>query len=82
MQLFFGTDWLPFEVNKATPASVAICRNPRTYTRLSDAMAEVVEARIYLGIHFRTADVEARRLGTRVATWTFAKALRPLRGRN
>jgi hypothetical protein len=79
LQLFFGTDWVPFEVYKATPASVAICTNPRTFRRLSDAAEEVVEARIYLGIHFRTADVEARRLGARVAFWTVAKALRPLR---
>jgi len=78
LQLFFGTDLVPFEVYKAVPASVAICTNPRVYRRISDAAEEVVEARIYLGIHFRAADVEARRLGARVAWWTFAKALRPI----
>jgi hypothetical protein len=79
LQLFFGTDWVPFEVYKAVPASVAICTNPRVYRRISDAAEEVVEARIYLGIHFRAADVEARRLGARVAFNTFANALRPIR---
>jgi hypothetical protein len=79
LQLFFGTDWVPFEVYKATPASVAICTNPRVYRRISDAAGEVVEARIYLGIHFRTADVEARRLGARVAFNTFVNALRPVK---
>jgi hypothetical protein len=78
LQLYFGTDWVPFEVYKASPASVAICTNPRTYRRLSDAAQEVVDARIFLGIHFRSADVAARRLGTRVACWTFAKVLRRL----
>jgi hypothetical protein len=78
LQLFFHTDWLPFEVNKATPAAVPICTNPRTYRRLSDAAQEVVEARILLGIHFRAADVEARRLGGRVAFWMFANKLRPI----
>ena len=78
LQLFFGTDWVPFEIYKATPATVAICTNPRVYRRISDAAEEVVEARILLGIHFRTADVEARRLGTRVAVNTFANALRPI----
>ena len=78
LQLFFGSDWVPIEIYKAVPATVAICTNPRVYRRLSDAMDEVVEARILLGIHFRTADVEARRLGARVATWTFANALRPV----
>ena len=78
LQLFFGTDRVPFEIYKTTPASVAICTNPRTYRRISEAAGEVVNARILLGIHFRTADVEARQLGTRVGFWTFFKALRPL----
>jgi hypothetical protein len=78
LQLYFGTDWVPFEVYKAVPASVAICTNPRTFRRLSDAADEVIDARIWLGIHFRSADVEARRTAARVAVWTFVKALRPV----
>jgi len=78
LQLFFGTDRVPFEIYKTTPASVAICMNPRSYRRFSEAADEVVNARILLGIHFRTADVEARQLGTRVGFRTFFKALRPL----
>jgi hypothetical protein len=31
-----------------------------------------------LGIHFRFADTEARRQGTRVADFVFRKVLRPL----
>lgn len=77
LQLFFETDWLPFEIYKATPPSVAICENPRTYRRLSQAADEVVDARILLGIHFRSADVEARQLGARVAAWTLRNVLRP-----
>jgi hypothetical protein len=78
LQLFFETDWLDFEVYKATPASVAICSNPRTFHRLSDAAQEVVDARVWLGIHFRFADEEARRLGARVAHWTFTRFLQPV----
>jgi hypothetical protein len=78
LQLYFGTDWVPIEIYKAVPASVAICQNPRVYRRISDAAEEVVEARIYLGIHFRTADTEARKLGGRVAAWTFQNALKPV----
>ena len=48
------------------------------FGRFSDAEAEVVEARILLGIHFRSADEEARRLGNRVAQWTFMHYLRPM----
>jgi hypothetical protein len=78
LQLFFHTDHLRFEVNKGTPPAVVICENPRTYQRISDAAQEVVDARILLGIHFRAADEEARRLGRRVAGWAFANYLRPL----
>jgi hypothetical protein len=79
LQLFFRTDHLDFEVYKGTPASVPICTNPRIYSRISDAAREVVDARVWLGIHFRFADEEARRQGQRVAFWTFSRYLRPLR---
>jgi hypothetical protein len=78
LRLYFGTDDVTFQVNRAVPASVLTCTNPRTFTRLSDAEAEVVEARIVLGIHFRSADTEARRLGERVAHWAFHEALQSL----
>jgi len=76
-QLYFHTDVVPFAVNKAVPASVPICTNPRLYRRFSDAAEDVVDARIWLGIHFRFADTAARTLGTRVAWNTFTTALRP-----
>ncbi len=78
LRLYFRTDRVRFYVNKATPPAVAICTNPRTFDRLSDAAQEVVDARIWLGIHFRFADDDARRLGQRVASWTFNHALRPI----
>lgn len=75
LQLFFGGDELSFTVRTTSP----LVTNPaRHYTRISDAAQEVVDARIYLGIHFRFADEEGRRLGNRVAHWTFMKFLRPV----
>jgi hypothetical protein len=76
LQFVFGTDSMSFTVNKATTA-VTCAPHSRSFTRFSDAAQEVVDARILLGIHFRSADEEARRLGTRVAHWTFQKTLRP-----
>ena len=61
------------------PGAVAICTNPREFHHFSHAADEVVDARILLGIHFRAADEEARRLGRRVASWTFDNFLRPTR---
>lgn len=76
LQLFFGTDDLEFTV-KTTNGLVS--NKVRHYERISDAAQEVVDARIFLGIHFRLADEEGRRLGSRVAQWTHANYLRPLK---
>ncbi len=78
LQMYFRTNAFRFEIYKGTAPSVAICTNPRTFRRFSDAAQEVVDARILLGIHFRFADTEARRLGARVGFWTFTNALRPV----
>jgi hypothetical protein len=51
--------------------------NPRMYKRLSDVAHDVVNARIYLGIHFRFADTEARSQGRRVAGYAFRNFLEP-----
>ena len=75
---FFGTDDMVFSVK--TTAAKAIDKE-RDYTSFSQAAQEVVDARILLGIHFRSADEEARRLGDRVAHWVFQKYLQPRRGR-
>jgi hypothetical protein len=80
LQLYFKSDFVPLAINKAPlNATVPICTTPRLYRRISDAAQEVVDARILLGIHFRSADEAARTLGQRVAWHTFTHALRPLR---
>lgn len=65
---FFGTNNLTFQVTSLAPLAV---QKTRTYHRFTDLQQEVVNARIYLGIHFRFADVAARDQGRRVAEWTF-----------
>jgi hypothetical protein len=74
LQKFFGTDEFAFTITSNAPLAV---QKSRTYTRFSEAADQVVEARILLGIHFRAADVQARKLGARVARWTADKYLRP-----
>lgn len=49
----------------------------KTYERFSDMARDMVEVRIYQGIHFRSADEVARRKGKRVADWAFSHFLRP-----
>jgi PAP2 superfamily len=65
LQDFFGTDRVTFTMtsNKCAPVP---CR-PKTFERFSDALKEVIDARVWGGIHFRTADVRGAVLGKRVA---------------
>ena len=77
MELFFGTDEKTFTVT-SNVAALPLDKRSRTFTRFSDAASEVVEARIYLGYHFRFADNAAREAGERIAKWTFTHELKPL----
>ena len=74
LQQFFGTDTFPFAIT--TNAALAVTKT-RNYSRFSEAADQTVDARILLGIHFRSADVVARQQGTRVAQWAFQRFLRP-----
>jgi hypothetical protein len=75
---FFDTDKATFKVTTTAAQAVP---NERTYNRFSDLADDVVDARVYLGIHFRFADTAARREGTRVATQAFNHFLRPVHDR-
>jgi hypothetical protein len=44
----------------------------RTFASFSQAVNEIVEARIWAGLHYRTADVQAVELGTNVANYAAA----------
>jgi hypothetical protein len=79
LELFFGTDKVAFEITSLAPQAV---RKTRRYHRFSDAAEDVVDARIYLGIHFRFADVAARTQGRRIADWAYHRFLLPLGGRD
>jgi hypothetical protein len=52
----------------------------RTFTSFEDAASELVDARVFSGIHFRFADEDAVDLGTRVAQYILANACLPLHG--
>jgi PAP2 superfamily len=58
---FFGTDEMPFYATSSRfPAE------QRAFTRFSDVTNEVLEARIWAGIHFRTPDVQSADLGREI----------------
>ena len=74
LQQFFGT-------NRIAWTDTNLGGQTRSFTRASDAMDEVVEARIWSGIHFRRADVHGAQIGLQVADWRDANYFRRIRGR-
>ena len=67
---FFGTDQLAF----GTTNAIGITRN---YTSFSQAEQEVINARVWSGIHFRHADEVGAAIGERIARWQQHHFLRP-----
>lgn len=53
----------------------------RTFHSFTAALAEVVNARIYGGIHFRTACVDGTALGVAVGDYVMTHAVNPLHGK-
>jgi len=75
LALFFGSDTLTFQITTSNPKAV---QKTRTYTSLSHAEDEVINARVYVGIHYRTSDRTGRALGLRVADWAFKNYFLPI----
>jgi PAP2 superfamily len=67
LQAFFGTDKVPFTAvsNKCSPAPCPA----RSFDRFSHALKEIIDARVWGGIHFRTADVQGAVIGKKVARY-------------
>lgn len=62
---FFGTKKVAFTLQQTTAADSPT----RSYVRLTDVVKDTIDARIYLGIHFRTPDVQGAVMGKRVSQW-------------
>ena len=73
MRNFFGTDNVGFSA--FSPRT----RTTRSFDRLSDALEEIVNARVWGGIHFRTADEQGAVLGKKVARWERKHYFQPTR---
>jgi len=75
LRLFFRTDELNFQMTTTNPNAL---QKTRTFTRFSQAENEVINARVYVGIHYRNSDRVARAQGLRVANWVFKNYFRPI----
>jgi len=77
LELFFGSDELTFQMTTTNPNAI---QTTRPFTRFSQAEDEVINAQVYVGIHFRNSDRVARAQGLRVANWVFRNYFRPIGG--
>ena len=69
MQHFYGRDQATF--SGTTPGGVT-----RQFTSFSQVRDDIVDARVWSGIHFRFADTEAAKIGRKVAHWGNRHAFR------
>jgi hypothetical protein len=60
---FFRTDKVSFS------AMSGFSGTTREFDRFSEAIKEIIDARVWAGIHFRTADVQGHVIGRKVAHW-------------
>jgi len=69
---FFGTDKLAWSDTNTAGLT-------RSYTRLSDAHDEIVDLRVWSGIHFRAADEQSAHIARQIAKWRKQHYFRPAR---
>jgi hypothetical protein len=74
---FFGKDKVAFTVISGRSLNGAPIP-PRRFDRFSQARTEIINARIWGGIHFRTADVQGAVLGRKVARYVRKNYFRPV----
>jgi hypothetical protein len=79
---FFGRDKMEFDLTATVtlgfPAPTTLTRH---YTRFTDVVEDTIDARIWLGIHFRTADVAGAEIGKNVARWIDKHDFEPVKHR-
>jgi hypothetical protein len=73
LKMFFGTNQIRFGVT-----SLRFPGETRNFDRFSDALNEIVDARIFAGLHFRTADIQGRILGRKVADYMATRYFQPV----
>ncbi len=64
LQMFFGTGTMHFDVT-----SSQFPGQPRSFDSFSAPLKEITDARVWAGLHFRTADVQGQHLGINVAEY-------------
>jgi hypothetical protein len=79
LRMFFG-DLIEggFQITSMSTLLLPDDPRTRTFSSFSQALAEIIEARIWAGLHYRTADVQAEQLGRKVAEYTAENYFQPV----
>jgi PAP2 superfamily len=73
---FFGRDKIAFDVHSGRYPG-----QPRHFESFTQAIKEIVNARVWGGIHFRTADVQGATIGKKVGFWLQKHYFKPMQKR-
>ena len=71
---FFGGEPIAFSLVKIVPDAPEVTREYATFT---DVLPETIDARVFQGLHFRTADEQGAEIGTNVAEWVATNYFQP-----
>jgi hypothetical protein len=73
LEAFFGDAVPTFTMTSTTAPGVT-----RRFSKLSDYVAEVVNARVYDGVHYRTSGEAGAAMGRKIGQYTVNNHLKPL----
>ena len=74
---FFGTNDMSFNVVR--PNVLTVGKVTRPYEQFTAVIDDTIDARVFQGLHFRSADVQGARIGRDVARLVSTHFLRPVR---
>ena len=69
---FFGTDQMSITVSNSDE------KITRKFESFSQIAKSVEDARVWAGIHFRSADIDGSEMGRRVAEYVLKNCMRPI----
>jgi hypothetical protein len=69
-------------INVTIPGAIegSTATTTRTFATVNDVTSQIVDARVWIGFHYRFSNVGGVQLGTDVARWTLKHYFRPARG--
>jgi hypothetical protein len=75
-EAFFGKGKFTFSLTNTVPGTGSVTRS---YERFTDVVDDTIDARILLGIHFRTPDVQGAGIGKDVSRWLDKHYFQPVK---